>query len=1133
MPELSDKDEHARRRRLRLAQAAANEPMAPSEPVAVADGLPDYTELRCLSNFSFQRGASHPWELAVRAWSLGYRGLAITDECSVAGVVRALSGLKEFIEDLDEKERRDPTLPKTPRNPDFRLLYGSEFVFERFTLVALARDLEGWGQLCELITDARMAADKGHYRLPWDPARLAALQRCELLVVPHRQPGFAIDSIAVCADVAGVAAVFSSNLWLAVELFNELDDDLWLAAMREVGQRTGVPLVAAGDVHMHVRSRKPLLDVVTAVREGRPVAECGFARRANAERHLRSRLRLAQTYPPELLANTMVVRHRCGFSLEELREHYQYPLEVLGPHETPTETLARKTWAGAHERYPQGIPAKVRQQVLNELALIAEKKYEMFFLTVEDVVRFAREKKILCQGRGSSANSAVCYCLGITAVSPDDGHLLFERFLSRARDEPPDIDVDFEHQRREDVIQYIYEKYGRHRAAIAAVVISYRSRSAIRDVGKALAIDERLIDAFAKDHYWFDDPILDQRLEEAMERAGVREGLHRLKLWIELTRALKGFPRHLSQHVGGFVLAEHKVSRLVPIENASMPKRSVIQWDKDDLEDMGMLKVDVLALGMLSAIRRGLDFMNRWRGTLQASTYQPLEMHQLPIDDEPTYDMLCDADTIGVFQIESRAQMSMLPRLKPRCYYDLVIEVAIVRPGPIQGGMVHPYLKNREKRQRKEPIHNPYPALDEALGRTLGVPIFQEQVMQIAMIAAGFSADEADRLRRAMAAWKRKGGIDKFHDQLVDGMEAHGYDREFAEGIFRQCQGFGEYGFPESHAASFAKLVTVSAWLKLHEPACFLAALLDSQPMGFYSPSQLVQDARRHGVEVRPVDVMVSGIDCSLEPRAADAPTPHLDPRHAQRQGRPGQPAVRLGLSRITGLSKAGAERLVAARAQQAFTSVEDLALRAELDPRDMAALAGAEALVALSGHRRQQVWEATATRGLAGRAKGLLKGVPIHEPSLALPAAPEGEEIVGDYAALGLTLRRHPLALLRPRLARLKLQSAQALRDAPHGASVRACGIVTVRQRPGTAKGTIFVTLEDETGPVNVIVWSHVALAWREPLLKSHLLAVQGTWQRDTESGGNVQHLVAQRFRDLTPWLGRLAQGQRSRDFH
>jgi error-prone DNA polymerase len=590
--------------------------------------------------------------------------------------------------------------------------------------------------------------------------------------------------------------------------------------------------------------------------------------------------------------------------------------------------------------------------------------------------------------------------------------------------------------------------------------------------------------------------------------------------WIELTQQLRGFPRHLSQHVGGFVLTQTKLTRLVPVENATMKNRSVIQWEKDDLEAMGMLKVDVLALGMLSAIRRALAMVNGWRRTA-------LQMHQIPKNDEAVFDMICDADTVGVFQIESRAQMSMLPRLRPRTYEDLVIEVAIVRPGPIQGGMVHPYLKNREVLRKGGAIHYSYPALEPALGRTLGVPIFQEQVMQIAMIAAQFTPDQADRLRRSMAAWKRKGGVEKFYEPLVGGMVDNGYDREFAEAIFKQVQGFGEYGFPESHAASFALLVTVSSWLKLHEPACFLAAMLDSQPMGFYSPSQLVQDARRHGVEVRAVDVTASELDCTLE-KAAVLPS-ELSPRFATRLGHPHQPAVRLGLRRVMSLSGAGAQRIVEARAQAAFTSTEDLALRAELDAKDMAALAAADALITLSGHRRQQVWDATAQR----RAPALLKGVPIHEAALQLPVAPEGEEIVGDYASLGFTLRRHPLALLRPRLARMRLSSAEQLREVPSGRTVRACGIVMGRQRPGTAKDTIFVTLEDETGNVNVIVWSHVVEAWREPLLKSHLLAVQGTWQRDVDSGGEVRHLVATGFKDLTPLLGRLAKSNKSRDFH
>ncbi|GAA4356538.1 error-prone DNA polymerase [Variovorax defluvii] len=1117
MPELSDKQllKLKRERDRERAQAV------PGVPKPEPPGLPAYAELHCVTNFSFQRGASHPQELVERAYELGYEALAITDECSVAGVVRAYEGLKEHLETLDPSQQHP-----------FRLLFGSEFRFERFRLVAIAHDLEGWGNLCELITAARnTAAPKGEYRVDWHDEGVATLRHCEILFVPERVPGGLPDADTLRADLQEARHRFGGHLWLAVELRNELDDDLWLCALHEAGARTGVPLVAAGDVHMHVRSRKPLQDVITAVREGRSVAECGFALQANAERHLRSRLRLANLYPAGLLANTLAVMARCTFDLGVIREHYKYPLENVANGETPAQTLVRKTWEGARVRYPGGIPPEVQAKVQHELDLIIEMHYEMFFLTVEDIVRFAREQKILCQGRGSSANSAVCYCLGITAIDPETGHLLFERFLSRERQEPPDIDVDFEHQRREEVIQYIYDKYGRDRAAIAAVVICYRSRSALRDVGKALGIDARLVDEFAKDHYWFDGVVLDERLQEAMHRTGVQEDMPRLLQWLELTQQLRGFPRHLSQHVGGFVLTQSKLTRLVPVEKASMKDRSVIQWEKDDLEVMGMLKVDVLALGMLSAIRRTLALVNGWRGT---ST----EMHHIPNDDAAMFDMICDADTVGVFQIESRAQMSMLPRLQPREYYDLVIEVAIVRPGPIQGGMVHPYLRNREKRRKGIAIEYAKDELRPALERTLGVPIFQEQVMQIAMIAAGFTPDRADRLRRAMAAWKRRGGIDKFRDELIEGMVAKGYERAFAESIYKQMQGFGEYGFPESHAASFALLVIVSCWLKLHEPACFLAAMLDSQPMGFYSPSQLVQDARRHGVEVRPVDVTKSALDCTLEPRSAAAPAAlssggtacaAIAPRFAHRPGRPGQPAVRLGLRRISGLSEAGAERLVQARARSPFTSTEDLALRAELDAKDMAALAAADALLPLSGHRRQQVWDATAQR----RAPPLLKGVPIHERALQLPLAPEGEEIVGDYDALGFTLRRHPLALLRPRLARMGMASAEQLRDLPGGRPVWACGMVIGRQRPQTANDTIFVTLEDETGNVNVIVWKSVVEAWREPLLQSQLLAVQGIWQRDVDSGGQVRHVVATGFQDLTPLLGRLARTTRSRDFH
>jgi error-prone DNA polymerase len=1118
MPELSGKQESRR-------QPAKVHALPVQLRTRPASALPDYAELHCLTNFSFQRGASTPEDIVDRAYQLGYKALAITDECSVAGIVRAHVCLRGMEHKLDEYEREHPDEPEIPRNPAFRLLFGSEFQFERFRLVVIANDTEGWGNLCEFITGARNTElPKGEYRVSWEESDVASLQRCQVLFVPNRNPGGAMDTATLHEDLMAAKALYGENLWLAVEMFNELDDDLWLVTLMQAGEDAGVPLVAAGDVHMHMRSQKPLHDVLTAVREGKTVAECGFALQSNAERHLRQRVRLAELYLPQMLTNTLVVAARCSFDPNVIRENYKYPLENLGSDETPAQTLVRKTWEGARSRYPDGIPDKVRAQVQKELDIIVELEYEMFFLTVEDIVRFARSEEILCQGRGSSANSAVCFCLGITAIDPEKGTLLFERFLSRERREPPDIDVDFEHQRREEVIQYIYDKYGRERAAIAAVVICYRSRSALRDVGKAIGIDERLIDEFAKDHYWFDDTVLGEQLRQASARVSVEEDELKLMHWIEMTQRLKGFPRHLSQHVGGFVLTHTKLTRLVPVEKASMKDRSVIQWEKDDLEAMGMLKVDVLALGMLSAIRRGLDHMNRWRGST-------LAMHQIPSDDQKVFDMICDADTIGVFQIESRAQMSMLPRLKPRTYEDLVIEVAIVRPGPIQGGMVHPYLKQRERVRKGLPIHYEKEELREALERTLGIPIFQEQVMQIAMIAARFTADEADQLRRAMAAWKRKGGLGKFHDKLVNGMVHHGYKASFAEAIFKQVMGFGDYGFPESHAASFALLVTVSSWLKNYEPACFLAALLDSQPMGFYSPSQLVQDARRHGVEVRPVDVTRSDFDTTLEARDPDSPRmpPGTDERYADRLGRENQPAVRLGLNRIASLSDGGAGRLLAARAQAPFTSTEDLALRAELDGKDMAALAAADALISLSGHRRQQVWDATAQR----RAPALLRGVPINEQALLLPAASEGEEIVGDYAAMRLTLRRHPLALLRPRLARMKLMSAAELRSLSSGQTARACGIVKGRQRPGTANGTIFVTLEDETGNVNVIVWSHVIEAWREPLLKSHLLAVQGTWQRDDDSGGKVQHLIATGFKDLTPLMGRLAQSNTSRDFH
>ena len=816
--------------------------------------LPDYAELRCLTNFSFLKGASRPEELVIRAQELGYSAMAITDECSMAGVVRAHVQAKQS---------------------NLKLLIGSQFQVDcdsPFTLTVLACNLNGYGNLCEFITHLRRASVKGEYQLSHDDVRGGDLMDCVVLMSPDR--GSSAEQLMTIGTWA--LREFTGRCWFGVELLRAIDDDIWKFKLSDVSSATAIPLVASGDVYLHIRSRKPLQDVMTATRMGKPLTQCGFDLQSNAERHLRSRLRLAQTYPQELLAQTLEVAKRCHFSLDELK--YQYPQEVVPDGETPTSYLRRVTYEGAGRRWPRGISDKVQRQIEHELELICELRYEQYFLTVYDIVAFARSRNILCQGRGSAANSAVCYCLGVTEVDPARMSVLFERFISRERNEPPDIDIDFEHERREEVIQYLYKKYGRDRAALTGAVHTYRLKSAIRDVGKALGFDLDTLGALAKSHRWWDGRAVSS---ERLAELGLSSDDLAVKQLMELTAQLLGFPRHLSQHTGGFVLTRGPLSRMVPIENASMPNRTVIEWDKDDLDAIGLLKVDVLALGMLTAIRKALAFISERRG------YE-FEMQDIPPEDVATYDMICQADTVGVFQIESRAQQSMLPRLQPRCFYDLVIEVAIVRPGPIQGGMVHPYLN---RRQGKEPVTFPSPALEAALGRTLGVPVFQEQVMQISMLAAGFTPGEADGLRRAMAAWKRKGGLEQYYDRIVGGMTARGYEKEFANAIFEQIKGFSEYGFPESHAASFALLVYASCWIKYAEPAAFLAAMLNSQPLGFYSPSQLVQDAKRHGVEVRPVDVMFSEVDATLED------LPH-------------EPAVRLGLRLISGLKGESASRI-------------------------------------------------------------------------------------------------------------------------------------------------------------------------------------------------------------------------------
>ncbi|WP_368932755.1 error-prone DNA polymerase, partial [Achromobacter xylosoxidans] len=1063
---------------------------APGPPA----GLPGYAELQCQSNFSFLQGASHPEELAARAAELGYAALAITDECSLAGVVRA---------HMEAKTQKLPLII----GATFRLRAGPEAAPLDLTLLAQTR--EGYGNLSELITLARTRAPKGEYRLapedfthpPPGYEHLRHLPECLAIL----SPVYGDDPDRMAQQARWLAATFPRRAWVGLTLLYRSRDDLHRAAVDHAARAAELPVVALGQVQMHVRSRKPLHDTLTGIRTHQCVSQCGYALSGNAEQHLRTRMRLANLYPPEALAQTLVVARRCAFSLDELR--YEYPDEIIPRGHTPATYLRQETLAGAARRFPNGTPDYVSEQIEKELALIADLHYEAYFLTVYDIVQYARRHGILCQGRGSAANSVVCYCLGITEVDPRRGNNLFERFISKERNEPPDIDVDFEHQRREDVIQYIYDKYGRQRAALTAVVISYRPRSVLRDTGRALGVDPGVIDAVARAHQWWDGK---KEMLRTLGACGLDPESQVARQWAALAQTLMGFPRHLSQHPGGFVISRGKLSRLVPIENAAMADRSVVQWDKDDLDALNLLKVDVLALGMLSALRRTLELAGQRRG-------QPLRLQDIPEGDDPTYDMICDADTIGVFQIESRAQMTMLPRLRPREYYDLVVQVAIVRPGPIQGGMVHPYLR---RRQGKEDIDYPSDKVEGVLRRTMGVPIFQEQVMQIAVVAAGFTPGDADQLRRSMAAWKRKGGVDKYRAKLVGGLLAHGYTLEFAEALFRQIEGFGEYGFPESHAASFALLAYASSWLKRHEPEAFLAALLNSQPMGFYAPAQLVQDARRHGVRVLPVDVTVSGWDAALETPPADAPPRRSHP-HAPSPDET-RPAVRLGLSLIQGLHEDSARRIEAARAQAPFTSTGDLARRAALTRHDLNALAAGDALRTLAGHRRQASWEAAASV----HSRDLLRDAAIHETEAPRLAAPtENQTVAADYRSVGLTLRRHPVELLRPQLAARNFQPASVLNGYPDKRVARACGIVTVRQRPQTSKGVIFVTLEDETGPVNVVVRPELIERQRRELLGSTLLGVYGTWQ----SVDGVRHLIAQRLVDLSELLGGLSMPSRN----
>lgn len=1084
---------------------------------------PAYAELHCLSHFSFQRGASSPEELVMRAAALGYTALALTDECSLAGIVRAHVALR--------------ALP----DPKPSLVVGSEITLtDGLKLVLLARDREGYGNLSELITRGRMASEKGQYRL--SRADLdAGLPGCTALLLPTDSQ--IADPDALHAHACWLRRCFGEHAWLAVELLYGPDDEGRLNGLLALSSTSGLPACAAGDVHMHVRARRRLQDTLTAIRLHRTLADCGEALYANGERHLRPLHRLALIHPPELLEATVRIAAQCRFSLDELR--YEYPEEVVPAGHTPASWLRHLAERGYGERCAQirrvvslddatfeRKTLQMRRQIEDELALIAELKYEAYFLTVHDIVAWARARGILCQGRGSAANSAVCYCIGVTEVDPWRANMLFGRFISRERDEAPDIDVDFEHERREEVIQYIYRKYGRDRAALAASLTCYRPRSALRDVGRALGFSDDALDRLTQGHMWWDGR---QVREDRLTEAGFNLQSRRVRLLMELANELIGTPRHLSQHVGGFVIARGRLSRLVPIENARMPDRCVIQWDKDDLEAVGLMKVDVLALGMLTAIRKTLQSLAGYEDRFfaadeariktpvhpvlhdprpSASGRVPRTVADIPPEDPATYDMLCRGESTGVFQVESRAQMNMLPRLRPRRYYDLVIQVAIVRPGPIQGGMVHPYLARRH--QPPGTIDYPSDELRPVLERTLGVPIFQEQVMQLAVVAAGFTPGEADQMRRSMAAWRQRGTMEKFQHKLTEGLLRKGYTPAFAEQIYRQIEGFSGYGFPESHAASFALLVYTSSWLKCHHPAAFLCGLLNSQPMGFYAPGQLIADARAHGVEVRPADVTASGWDCALEAGAA--------PRSqaGSPDGGRALPCVRLGLRVIKGVSEDAVRRIVAAREQAPFARVDDLARRARLDRGQLRVLAAGGALQALAGHRHQAHWQAAVKRPDA-----LLREAPLHETHLVLDAPDEGEDIVADYASLGFSLGRHPLALLRGELAAQRFITAAELRRQPDRALARTAGIVTCRQRPGTASGVMFVTVEDETGLANIIVHKDVQEAQRRELLGATLLGIYGQVSRE----GEVIHLIARRLVDRSALLGVLTP--RSRDFH
>jgi error-prone DNA polymerase len=1029
-----------------------------------------YAELQVTTNYSFLRGASHPDELVLAAKALGLAALGVADRNTLAGVVRAHVAAGQA---------------------GVRLLVGARLVPQDGPeLLCYPRDRAAYGRLCRLLTLGKRRAQKGDCRFTLAEV-VAHAEGQVLIVLPPEAPDEAFRR-----TLEDLSVRLSGACYLAAQHLYRGDDARRLVALATLAEACRTPLVATNDVRMHEPGRKALLDLVTCIREHCTIEEAGFRLEANAERHLKGAEEMARLFRrwPDALARTLEIAERCTFSLDELK--YEYPDEVTGTGRTPQEELERLTWIGVRERYPGGVPERVAATLRHELALIAELGYAPYFLTVQDLVRFARARGILCQGRGSAANSAVCYCLGITAVDPAQIDLLFERFVSAERDEPPDIDVDFEHERR--------------RAGLAATVICYRARSALREAGKAMGLSADTVAALSGAVWgWSREGLSEGQVREL----GLDPGGRRLGLALDLARVLIGFPRHLSQHVGGFVMTRGPLSELVPIENAAMAERTVIEWDKDDLDALGILKVDVLGLGMLTCLRKGFELL-KWHTGLD------LDLAGVPAEDPAVYDMLCKADSIGVFQVESRAQMTMLPRLRPRCFYDLVIEVAIVRPGPIQGDMVHPYLRRRSGREQ---VSFPSEALARVLGKTLGVPLFQEQAMQIAIVAAGFTPSEADGLRRAMATFRRSGTIHTFREKLIEGMAARGYQRDFAERCFRQIEGFGTYGFPESHAASFALLVYVSAWLKCHHPAVFAAALLNSQPMGFYAPAQIVRDAREHGVEVLPPDVNTSDWDCTLEPSLGSGVGT-------------GGLALRLGLRQVKGLAEADGRAVATARKNgdrkmgtvpifsdaPIFADPVVLWRKAGVRPAALEALARADAYRSMGLDRREALW---AVKGLPAEPLPLFAAAGEEErgeePAAALPEMAPGEHVVDDYRSLRLSLKAHPVSFLRAGLARDGMVPAEALAHLPDGTGLKVAGLVLVRQRPGSASGVIFATLEDETGVANVVVWPDVFERYRTAVLKASLLAVEGRLQRE----GLVIHVVAQRLVDLSERLGELSR--------